>query len=123
MVNLLIRYLNEKLNCQYLYTIIEDENGNSADAIVLENSKLFTSHIEGHDLLTFDVEQLIDDRYTQNDGEIIVLDLNGAVKNINIMYLLETIQSKHISYSKRIVRYLEAFIEFIIKKKLQEKNQ
>ena len=119
-VNLLIEFLNENFHCKYLYSIIDDINGNSADTIVIENSKLFSNELEGNDLLHYDVEQLIDNRYTDNNGEIIILDLNGTVKSINLAYLIETTKSKHISYSKEVQKYLEMFLSFLIKKKLQD---
>ena len=121
-VGLLIDFLNENLHCNYLYSIVDDINGNSADTIVLENSELFSKELEGHDLLHYDVEQLIDNRYTDNSGEIIILDLNSTVKEINLAYLIETIKSKHISYSREIKIYLETFLSFLIKKKLQAEN-
>lgn len=121
-VGLLIDFLNENLHCKYLYSIVDDINGNSADTIVLENSELFSKELEGHDLLHYDVEQLIDNRYTDNNGEIIILELNGTVKDINLAYLIETIKSKHISYSREMKKYLETFLSFLIKKKLQAEN-
>ena len=121
-VSLLIDFLNENLHCNYLYSIVDDINGNSADTIVLENSELFSKELEGHDLLHYDVEQLIDNRYTDNNGEIIILELNGTVKDINLAYLIETIKSKHISYSREMKKYLETFLSFLIKKKLQAEN-
>ncbi len=121
-INLLINYLNEQLGCKYLYSIIEDINGNSADALVLEDSELFLKTIEGHDLLSFDVEQLIDDRYTANNGEIILLDVNGSLKSLDITYLVETIKSKHISYSKKLINYLDMFLDLLVKRKLRSES-
>ncbi len=121
-INLLINYLNEQLGCKYLYSIIEDINGNSADALILEDSELFLKTIEGHDLLSFNVEQLIDDRYTINNGEIIILDLNGSLKNIDITYLVETIKSKHIAYSRKLINYLDMFLDLLVKRKLRSES-
>ncbi len=117
-VNLLINYLNENMNCKYLYSLIEDINGNSADTIVLKDSKLFDDEIEGHDLLKYDVELLIDRRYTKNNGEIIILELNAGANEINLEYLVESIRAEYISYSRELINYLEIFVEFLINKKL-----
>ena len=118
LVNLLINYLNENMNCKYLYSLIEDINGNSADTIVLKDSKLFDDEIEGHDLLKYDVELLIDRRYTKNNGEIIILELNAGANEINLEYLVESIRAEYISYSRELINYLEIFVEFLINKKL-----
>ncbi len=120
-IDMLTNFLDESFNCKYLYSLIEDDKGKSADAMVLSNSKLFVDKLEGQDILDYDIERLIDKRYSDNTGEIILLDLNGFSPTINIEYLHDSLQSSYNSYSIPLKNHLEVFVNFLINKRLDNK--
>ncbi len=121
-VNLLISYLQDRLQSQYYYTDIQDINGNHADALLLANSQLLLTQMKGKDLLEFDVAQLIDNRFVHNEDEIIILDVNGKAKEINMQYLIETLETKNISYSRKYQKGIAFFLEYLIKKRIRCKE-
>ena len=120
-IGMLTDYLDERFNCKYLYSLIEDINGKSADAMVLSNSKLFVDNVEGQYPLNYDIEHLIDKRYTDNKGEVILLDSNGFSPTINIEYLANTVNSSYSPYSAELKNYLDVFVNFLINKRLENK--
>ena len=114
----LIRYLKQELNINYFYCEIVDIDGNNADILVKENSKIFEEYIKMNEYLNFNVEELIDSRRFDNADEIIIIDLNFAKEVLNLGYFCDSLDYSYLSYSEELKSKLSTFVDYIINKAL-----
>lgn len=117
----LIIYLKRELNIDYFKFKVIDLDGNIADIIVKENSKIFMENIKDKDFLNFNIEELIDCRMFDNKDEIIVVDFNFDENILNLGYLCDSLNYNYLSYSDEIIDKLSIFINYIINKNMQKK--
>ena len=113
-IDRLITYLKRELNLEYFRYKISDINGNTADVIIKNDSKIFKSDIEGKEYIKFNVEELIDKRMFDNYDEIILLDLNFEENILTLDFLGDSLKYNYLSYSKEIIDKLAIFINYII---------
>lgn len=121
-LDILIQYLKNELNIEYDKYKVKDINGNVADILVKKSSDIFKEHIEGKEYINFDIENFLDNRLFNNEDEIIIVNLNLEHEKIDLGYLCKTLGYYYLSYSKRIVSYLELFINYVINRGISEEK-
>ena len=122
-IDRLITYLKRELDINYYKYKIIDIDGNIADIIVKEDSKIFKENIEGKEFLNFNAEELIDDRIFQNEDEIIIVDLNFDENLLNLGYLCDSLSYNFLSYSNEIKEKLSIFINYVINKNIYKNKK
>lgn len=122
-IDRLITYLKRELDINYYKYKIIDIDGNIADIIVKEDSKIFKENIEGKEFLNFNAEELIDDRIFQNEDEIIIVDLNFDENLLNLGYLCDSLSYNFSSYSNEIKEKLSIFINYVINKNIYKNKK
>lgn len=120
-INKLIKYLKNELEIEYFKYKIIDVEGNVADILVKQNSKIFEQNIYEKEALYFNVEELIDSRIYDNKDEIIIVDLNFEEKFINLGYICDSLEYKYLSYEKEIKEQLSTFVCYVINKNMSKK--
>ena len=120
-INKLIKYLKNELEIEYFKYKIIDVEGNVADILVKQNSKIFEQNIYEKEALYFNVEELIDSRIYDNKDEIIIVDLNFEEKFINLGYICDSLEYKYLSYEKEIKEKLSTFVCYVINKNMSKK--
>ncbi|MCI9000526.1 MAG: hypothetical protein HFJ26_06440 [Clostridia bacterium] len=111
-------YLKRELDIQYFFYKIIDIDGNLADILVKEDSRIFEENIQGKELIEFNVEELIDSRMFDNKDEIIIVDLNFEENLLNLSYLCDSLNYNFLSYSDEIKDKLTTFINYVINKNI-----
>ncbi len=120
-IDRLITYLKRELDIDYYKYKIVDIDGNVADIIVKQNSKIFKENVENKEFLNFNVEELIDSRMFDNKDEIIITDLNFDENLLNLGYLCDSLNYNYLSYSEEIKDKLTTFINYVINKNIYKK--
>lgn len=120
-IDKLIAYLKRELNIDYFKFKIIDIDGNIADIIVKEDSKIFEDNIKDRNFLNFNIEELIDCRMFNNKDEIIVIDFSFDENILNLGYLCDSLSYNYLSYSDEIIDKLSIFINYIINKNMKKK--
>ena len=117
----LIIYLQRELNINYKEYKIVDIEGNIADILVKDNSKIFKETIEKEEILNFNVEELINNKTFNNYEEIIIMDLNSDESQINLGYLCDSLNYHFLSYSNEIKNTLITFVDYVINRNIYNK--
>ena len=120
-IDRLIIYLKRELDIDYYRYKIIDIDGNVADIIVKNDSKIFKENIENKEFLNFNAEELIDNRMFDNKDEIIITDLNFNENLLNLGYLCDSLSYRFLSYSDGIKDKLSTFVNYVISKKIYKK--
>lgn len=118
-IDKLIIYLKKELDIDYYKYKVIDMDGNIADIIIKNDSKIFRNNIEGKEYLNFNVEELIDSRMFDNEDEIIITDLNFDEKLLNLGYLCDSLNYNYLSYSDEIKDKLTTFVNYVINKNIK----
>ena len=117
----LIIYLQRELNINYKEYKIVDIEGNIADILVKDNSKIFKETIEKEEILDFNVEELINNKSFNNQDEILIIDLNSDESQINLGYLCDSLNYDFLSYSNEIKNTLITFVDYVINRNIYNK--
>lgn len=117
----LIIYLQRELNINYKEYKIVDIEGNIADILVKDNSKIFKETIEKEEILDFNVEELINNKSFNNQDEILIIDLNLDESQINLGYLCDSLNYHFLSYSNEIKNTLITFVDYVINRNIYNK--
>ncbi|MEI3356983.1 MAG: hypothetical protein V8R81_08380 [Clostridia bacterium] len=117
----LIIYLQRELNINYKEYKIVDIEGNIADILVKDNSKIFKETIEKEEILDFNVEELINNKSFNNQDEILIIDLNSDESQINLGYLCDSLNYHFLSYSNEIKNTLITFVDYVINRNIYNK--
>lgn len=117
----LIIYLQRELNINYKEYKIVDIEGNIADILVKDNSKIFKETIEKEEILDFNVEELINNKSFNNQEEILIIDLNSDESQINLGYLCDSLNYHFLSYSNEIKNTLITFVDYVINRNIYNK--
>lgn len=117
----LIIYLQRELNINYKEYKIVDIEGNIADILVKDNSKIFKETIEKEEILNFNVEELINNKSFNNQDEILIIDLNSDESQINLGYLCDSLNYHFLSYSNEIKNTLITFVDYVINRNIYNK--
>ncbi len=117
----LIIYLQRELNINYKEYKIVDIEGNIADILVKDNSKIFKETIEKEEVLDFNVEELINNKSFNNQDEILIIDLNSDESQINLGYLCDSLNYHFLSYSNEIKNTLITFVDYVINRNIYNK--
>lgn len=117
----LIIYLQRELNINYKEYKIVDIEGNIADILVKDNSKIFKETIEKEEILDFNVEELINNKSFNNQDEILIIDLNSDESQINLGYLCDSLNYHFLSYSNKIKNTLIIFVDYVINRNIYNK--
>ncbi len=117
-VGKLIQYLEKDLGVKYYHYEIIDEDYNFIDLLVKEDSDIFKKEINGNDFLNYNIENLINKKYTNNTDEIIIIGINSENNYLNLQYLCDSLSYKFLSYSDNLKEKLNTFTEYVLSKNM-----
>ena len=86
--------------------------------LVKEDSDIYKKEINGNDFLNYNIENLINKKYTNNTDEIIIIGINSENNYLNLQYLCDSLSYKFLSYSDKLKEKLNTFTEYVLSKNM-----